>query len=125
MRLDPLYHWSPKRNRASILQHGLQVLSPEQTRALPFCAGYLCFSMWPSCAWGLSAAMREDGEDEEWDCWQVWLADTDEVRVMPLHGARVQEVRVHNSIPPDRLWWVGERTYYTHETLPPPKRRRR
>ena len=103
VHLGILYHWSPKGRRRLILQHGLQLLAPPtvSTAALP----WICLGTTPSSAWGLTLA--ED--DEIWDLWQVSLRDTDHVEVLPTWGPMLREVRVHNGLPADRVWWVGER----------------
>lgn len=44
-----------------------------------------------------------------WDLWQVRLEDTDSVSIRPEFGPVVQEIKVYNAIPADRLWHVGER----------------
>jgi hypothetical protein len=49
-------------------------------------------------------------EFEDWDLWQVNLSDTDEVHIRPDFGWDIKEVRVHNAIGPDRVWWVATRS---------------
>lgn len=73
---------------------------------------YLCFGTTPKGAWRYSGGMGyEHFEQYEagWDLWQVTLADRDEVHVLPSWGPAICEVRIHNAIPADRVWWVGRR----------------
>jgi hypothetical protein len=114
MLLGPLYHWSPADRREQILRDGLQPYAPPavsgggemSTIAWP----YLCFGLTAKGAWRYSGDMGYDHLSEtEWDLWQVALADTDEVHIRAEFGPRVKEVRVHNAIPADRVWWVARR----------------
>lgn len=102
-----LFHWSPRDRKAGIIRRGLvpamaPCLSSERQ-------DLVCLSPTPSCAWSLSGAIRAE-KGEPWDLWQVRLADTDEVHVLPFWGGVLREVRVANRIPKSRVWWVGERT---------------
>lgn len=106
-RLGALYHWSPADRRPSILKHGLV---PGSTTTL--CGseiGYVCLGSTPRGGWLLSGDMEWASEIEDWDLWQVTLVDGDEVRIRPDWGPNIVEVKVHNTIPPDRVWWVGTR----------------
>jgi hypothetical protein len=44
-----------------------------------------------------------------WDLWQVRIAEGDSICVRPDFGPVIQEIKVYNQIPADRLWHVGER----------------
>lgn len=70
---------------------------------------YICLSPTPSSAWSLTPGADRDCEIEEWDLWQVRLEEHDDVRIRPYGGNVIREVRVHNSLPADRLWWVAQR----------------
>lgn len=107
MNLGALYHWSPRPRRDAILKQGL-VPGSESTNAGSTVA-YICLGTSPRGAWMLSGDLEWAQEVEDWDLWQVWLVDMDEVRIRPNYGPRIDEVKVHNVIPPDRVWWAGER----------------
>ncbi|OZF47553.1 hypothetical protein CH292_19200 [Rhodococcus sp. 14-2470-1a] len=67
----------------------------------------VCLSPDPATAWAYShGAWRTPGT---FDLWQLWLADEDEVHVLPQWGHRIVEVRVHNRIKKSRLVWIAER----------------
>lgn len=114
LTLPTLYHWSPFARREQVRAEGLRPYSPPTTTseldnvwAMGF--GCVCLGATPARAWGLSGDMQHNSEIEEWDLWQVELDDRDEVHVRAEFGPRIQEVRVMNPIPGDRLWWVGAR----------------
>ncbi|HEX4395452.1 MAG TPA: hypothetical protein VH084_28560 [Mycobacterium sp.] len=106
MILHPLFHWAPRDRRDSITENGLVLGSPRtcSSEAEP----YICCCMSPAQAWTLSAGIYPD-RAEVWDCWQVVLASTDHVEVLPVWGNRMSEVRVRNAVSPERLFLVGER----------------
>jgi hypothetical protein len=60
-------------------------------------------------AWGLSGAFGPQTEIERWDLWQVYLPERAEVHVRPTWGDKIEEVKVYTVIPPDHLWFCGER----------------
>lgn len=106
-RLGSLYHWSPTPNRQKILREGLVPASPSMVATSEL--GYICLGPTPRKAWTYSGDLEWAQENDDWDLWQVSLADRDEVRIRMDYGMLVIEVKVHNVIPPDRLWWVGQR----------------
>lgn len=109
MRLPQLYHWSPVSRRAAIELDGLiPGCEPTVGTVSTVTNGrhMICFGTSPSAAWGLSGNTVLPGV---WDLWQVNLAATDEVHVLPMFGDLISEVRVANAIPPSRLWWIGQR----------------
>lgn len=106
--LEGLYHWSPLDRRELILKEGL-VLFSEPTIASGT-QPYISVSPTPSAAWGLSGNMGWANEIEDWDLWMVRLSANDEVRIRPNFGPVIEEVQLYNTIPPDRLWWVGSRS---------------
>jgi hypothetical protein len=115
LALPPLYHWSPRERREAIRDEGLKPYRRSTTLADPAAEwahgfGCVCLAPTPARAWALSGDMQHLSEIEAWDLWQVALADTDEVRVRAEFGPRIQEVRVFNPIPADRLWWVATRS---------------
>jgi hypothetical protein len=108
--IGALFHWSPSKNRASILKHGLQVMQPcsDQTdAAFP----WICLGTTPSSAWGL---IPDKLQSERWDLWQVRLREGDRVTYRSLDTPHIREVRVQHGLPSDRVWFVGER----HEAGP-------
>ena len=117
MKLPPLYHWSPIERRETIRSEGLKPYSPPWVKTddpddaeWAMGCGVVCLGFTPSAAWGLSGAIdRFISEDIEWDLWQVNLGENDEVHVRSEFGDVLQEVRVHNPITADRIWWVGTR----------------
>jgi len=108
------FHWTPRENRGDIVKHGLVLMSPCRTSNVNF--GYICFGIDPRRAWQLTTPGRHT-EIELWDCWQAMFAPQDHIEFLPDWGATIREVRSLNSIPPDRLWLVGERALYAHETI--------
>lgn len=114
MRLGPMFHWSPADRYGSILRDGLQPFKePTVSSAV---TGYVCLSPTAAAAWALSGAADWATETDAWDLWQVELDERDEVRVRPGFGPVLREVRIHNPIPADRLWWAGRRD--THLVAP-------
>lgn len=113
-----LYHWSPKDNREAILQEGLTVLS-ENGDDEDWRAPYICLGTTPSSAWGLLPPRWPTGSTptETMDLWQVRVQEGDQITIRGDHAPMIREVRAHHSLPPDRVWWAGERTPRAHETL--------
>lgn len=112
--LPPGYHWSPKDRREAIRADGLKPYSPPVLTMEPAADwahgfGCICLGLTPARAWSLSGDMQHVSEIEEWDLWQIALADGDEIRVRAEFGPCIKEIRVFNPIPADRLWWVAER----------------
>ena len=117
MILGALFHWSPKRHRASILQHGLLVCQPSRNTleddGTPFCPAYLCLGTSPASAWLL--ILDPEGEELGWDLWQVVLKEGDPIVFRGEHWPELREIRVLRSLPADRTWWVAERgDVYAH-----------
>ncbi len=105
--ISALYHWSPAERWKDINAHGLQPFSRNTVASGSL--HYLCSSPDPAEAWMLSGATEWCSEVEQWDLWQIRLAPGDEVHVRPFFGDHIQEVKIHNAIPADRLWWIGRR----------------
>lgn len=110
MILPDLFHWSPADRRDAIRSEGLRTYCAPAVSSPGHAFPYLCFSSDPKAAWRLSGDMEWVSEVEEWDLWQVRLADTDEVRYNPSWGPVLEEIRVYNPIPADRIWLVGTRS---------------
>lgn len=127
MILPALYHWSPRDRYHDILRDGLKPYVPPtvSTCTNPTTGNevigwpYICFGTTPSAAWGLSGDMDYVTEIEEWDLWQVMLADTDEVHFRSEYGNQLKEVRTYNAIPTDRMWWIATRSQPVALEAPP------
>lgn len=105
--LPRLYHWSPADRYDAILTGGLRPQQPSTVASTPL--PYLCLGFSPAGAWTISGAMEWVSEVDEWDLWQVTIADGDQVSVRPEFGPALCEVTVYGPIPPDRLWHAGRR----------------
>jgi hypothetical protein len=118
VKLDSVYHWSPTDRRDSIRANGLNPYSPPCVGGIPqdewanHDARVICFGTCPRSAWNLSGAMDYESLTEfcGWDLWQAELGEHDTVQTRTETGPDIWEVRVFNTIPPDRLWLVGERS---------------
>lgn len=108
MNLPLLYHWSPADRFEAINRDGLIAGSPNTvaSTALPT----ICLSPDPRTGWQISGAMDWVSEVDEWDLWLVALADKDEVNIRPAFGPVIEEIKVRNSIPRDRIWHVARRS---------------
>ena len=102
-----MYHWSPAERFKDIDREGLVAGSRSTVASaeLPV----VCVSPDPVLAWQLSGAMEWACDVEQWDLWLVRLAETDAVQVRAEFGPQIQEVKIRNHVPRDRLWYVGRR----------------
>ena len=107
-----LYHWSPSRNRGSILRHGLRIRkrSPDGAWRPP----YLCWSKFPNAAWSLSATRGP--KNTEWDLWCAWSDRVGKVKRRQFYpegrrSERTAEYRSLESVPAKRTWLVGTRLF--------------
>lgn len=123
MFIGPLFHWSPKRHRASILRHGLMCCQPR--RLGPYGDGqdphmaYVCLATSPAAGWTL--ILDPEGEELGWDLWQVVLKEGDPIVFRGEHYPELREIRVLRSLPADRTWWVAERgDLYAHVGIDDP-----
>lgn len=107
-QLGALFHWSPVSRREAILREGLRPFCEPTVASGP--QPYISLGPTPSAAWGLSGDMDWMADEDQWDLWQVRLRDGDDVRARLDFAPRIVEIKVHTVIPPDRLWWVGQRT---------------
>lgn len=111
MMIEFLYHFAPRSRRERILREGLCIFSDPAIQKIPF--GYLCFGVTPSAAFGLSIrTLSEEDRTEDWDLFQVRITRDDHLRVEMGDGGVIYEVRVFNTIPPDRIFWCGLREVY-------------
>jgi hypothetical protein len=109
LHIDTLFHWSPAERREDILKTGLQVYSPSVVHSGEYRWPYICLGTTPSSAWGLSGDMEWASEIEQWDLWQVRIEEGDEITIRGDFCPVIREVRVRNSLPPDRVWFVATR----------------
>lgn len=109
MLMPALFHWSPEDRRESILREGLKPYSPPPPPSEHLWP-YICLGTTPSNSWSISGGIALQTEIEEWDLWQVRLAEGDEVHYRADFGPQLVEVRVRGAIPADRVWWVARRT---------------
>lgn len=107
MLLAALYHWAPSERYDSIRARGLVAGSLPAVASVALHT--VCLGPDPQQAWALSGAMEWLADVDEWDLWQVVLGPNDEVMIRAEFGPQIYEVKVRNSIPPDRLWFVGRR----------------
>ena len=105
MHLPALYHWSPGDRTYDIQSQGLVPSSPP-TQATEM-QSHICLSPDPATAWELSGALDSDTRD--WDLWQVIVDQHDMVMIQPTYGPDITEVRIYNTIEPERVTWIGHR----------------
>lgn len=106
--LEVGYHWAPRTHRGLIREKGL--LTNQRGLSSPELRWpWVCLGPAPRAAWSISGDMDWAQEIQFWDLWQVELSPSDDIRLRNDSGQRIIEIRVHNTIPPDRVWWVGER----------------
>lgn len=105
--ITTLFHWSPAERYASVRRHGL--LPDQRATVASSSLHYICASPDPQRAWLLSGAADWCQEIEQWDLWMLTVVDTDELHVRPFFGRWVEEIKLRNPIPPERLWWCGRR----------------
>lgn len=106
--IGPLYHWAPANRHDAIKRDGL--VAGKGKTVSSYGERQICLGTNPAGAWRLSGAMEWVDQVDEWDCWQVALAENDAVHIRPVYGDRIEEIRVDGPIPPDRIWHVGRRT---------------
>lgn len=110
LNIGIVYHWSPSGNRVEITRDGLKPYSTATSADKQYGFPYVCFGTTPSSAWGLSGDTGWGGEIEEWDLWQAQVIESDNVSIrtdfdMPY----IREIRIHNAVAGDRLWYVATR----------------
>ncbi|WP_032376707.1 hypothetical protein [Rhodococcoides fascians] len=112
--LPDLFHWSPTSRRKGIIRSGLL---PEAKNSDGGEYGGItdgrpmnCMSGDPATAWRYLPHTKEQiAEHASWDLWQVHLAESDEVHVLPVWGRHLHEIRVANRIPKSRLTLLATR----------------
>ena len=105
--LPALYHWSPADRFDGIFQEGLRphATNTVASGTLP----YVCTAPDPAEAWTLSGGMDWVSEIDEWDLWQLTIAEHDRVYVRAERGPAIREIKIYGPIPADRVWWVARR----------------
>jgi len=119
LHLGTLYHWSPRANREEILRDGLRVMeevngtSEDNAEEVRF--PWICCATTPSSAWGLlPRTLRRN--PVVLDLWQVQVEEGDRLDIRPGHAPMIREVRIEHGLSADRVWWVGERRTFSHDT---------
>jgi len=103
-----LYHWSPVSRRKSIQRHGL--CPGKKSRDGSWRPPYLCFSRFPTVAWGVSAT--HSGKRGRWDLWCVWSHQVGEYMTRNVNGKWwTREYRSFQRVPMSALWLVGSRDF--------------
>ncbi len=102
-----LFHWSPADRYRDIIDKGLKPGSDNTVASGKL--HYLCASTLPDQAWLLSGATDWCADIDLWDLWVIAVAPTDELHVRPFFGTVIEEIKIRNPIPADRLWWAGRR----------------
>lgn len=128
MNLPVCYHWSPATRRKDILRDGLKPYSRmsnggfhnDDTGNEVVSFPYICLATEASRGWALSGGMPGFEGIEDWDLWEVRLADSDEVHISLEYGPSVKEIRVTNAIPPDRVRWIATRSPLSAEEIKKP-----
>ena len=110
-----LYHWSPTKNRKSILHDGLCPLKPANLDGNDpanegFRATNICFTRSPSASWALSATVI--GKAQSYDLWMVW-SDVKPYKTLTCDSSiwTLTEYRIFERIPKSKIWYVGTREY--------------
>jgi hypothetical protein len=114
-----LYHWSPTKNRKSILHDGLcpgkkANLNGNEIPNPQYRHNCICFGLTPSAAWSLSAEIygRRIPKRQEWDLWMVW-SNVEKYTTTTGSPGRWQmtEYRIFDRIPKSKIWHVGTREF--------------
>lgn len=115
-QIRTVYHWSPRKNRKEILHSGLKIMmstieyeNPVTGKMEVWEPSYICTSpdSWTALKYVLP--MFEEFDPPELDLFQVELTGRDHVKIRNDETAKVLEVRVCNSIPPDRVCYIATR----------------
>lgn len=118
MIIPIVYHWSPRVNREKILTEGLKLFIGEKEYINPLTnemelwkPPYICTSTDPEMAliYAIPAVTTEDGDIPELDLFQIHLLQTDSAMFRNDGKAHIIEVRVKNTIPPDRIRYIATR----------------
>lgn len=115
LTLDIVYHWSPSSNRKSILTNGLQLfqksfeyVNPVTKKDEVWLTPYICTGTTPWVAL-CYCIPTFDGEIPPLDLYQIILSDMDAVVFRNDKSREIIEVRIQNTIPPDRINYIASR----------------
>ena len=115
MKITTVYHWSPSKNKESILKNGIKIgmsiheYTNAATKKLEaWSPPYICTSPDPNTAL-IYVEPTFDEEVPSLDLFQVNLLDSDEIVFRNDRTNRIIEVRLHNTIPPDRVKYLATR----------------
>lgn len=114
MVVDKVYHWSPSSNRDNILKSGL-IINQEHEYENP-CNGeievwkcpYICTSLDPYTAL-VYVKPTFDAGVPPLDLFQISISTNDSCYFRNDGGVNIIEVRLLNTIPPDRIRYLGSR----------------
>lgn len=104
----PLYHWSPRDRRKSILRYGL--CPNKKSKCGQWRPPYVCFSDSPSLAWGLSGEVSDILG--EWDLWMVWSDSPSKYKTLSTttnRSGKPTEYRIYERLKKSQIWYVGSR----------------
>lgn len=109
------YHWSPRENRDAIQREGLKVgvrailyRNPATGEDEAWRAPYICTSPSPSKALKYVKA-RFDDDTPDMDLYEVRVSPEDKVKIRNDMRREILEVRIYNSIPPNRVIYLATR----------------
>ena len=119
MRPFLLYHWSPAKNRKSILHDGLCPNKLSRTQTLSgdqYKANHVCFCRSPSAAWALSA--MQDDKKGSFDLWMMW-SDIKPYKTLTCDSSvwTLTEYRIYERIPKSKIWYVGTREFIPRKPI--------
>jgi len=110
-----VYHWSPSRNREAILKDGIKILMSEIEYENPVSGEveywkppYICTSLDPLMALTYVLPMFDD-DTPPLDLYMIILSENDRVKLRNDETIEILEVRILNSIGPDRVRYLASR----------------
>jgi hypothetical protein len=111
-----VYHWSPTVNRERILREGLLIMNSQIDYENPITGTpeswkppYICTSPDPWTAYTYVIPMFGEGNVPPLDLFCIELAEGDDVIFRNDRTIHIIEVRVCNSVPPDRVHYLATR----------------
>lgn len=106
MNIEKLYHWSPRKNRESILRTGLKLHYPPTLNSKA--ASSISCSVCVSHAWEHSAECSKISGT--WDLYEVTVSPTDDIKILEFWGSSgMGEVLIRNEVKPENLKYVASR----------------
>jgi len=117
-RLSIVYHWSPKKNRKSILQNGIKIRMSvyEYENSITgkvesWEPPYICTSLDPWTALCYCIPTFDDGKVPALDLYEVRLTDNDAIYLRNDMSRKIIEVRIKNSVSVDRIQYIATRDF--------------